>query len=116
MIITHEALLEHGYKPFQQRNLKEFTNSFYQKLFRDDIGKKFYLTLACYDNKDIQQRFPDSNTPDFSYEPDVQFTDAKGNTFNASMLSPKSVDEMEDFFEALWQKMECEYYEKWSEA
>lgn len=112
MSITREALLAAGYFSFTQKNLKSCTESFYQKCFRDAHGKRFYITIAEYNNSVLQQRFPDSNTPNFSYEPDVQFTDAKGSTFNVSMLSPKSVEEMEGFFEQLFVQMECEHYER----
>lgn len=115
-MITSDSLITAGYKPFTQRGLKEFTNSYFQKRFDDEYGKRFYITISEYDNKDIQQRYPESNTPDFSYAPDGQFTDANGVVFDIGMHSPKSVEEMESFFVNIWDKQCCEYYEKWSEA
>ena len=57
-MITQEQLRQAGYKPFTQRNLKEYTNSFWQKRFDDEKGKKYFITVAEYDNskyKDIYQ-------------------------------------------------------------
>lgn len=108
MSITRESLLEHGYKAFTQKSIKEYTDQHYQKCIRDERGKKYYITVSEWDNRQYQDRF---KIDDFSYEPDVQFTDANGTTFNVEMLSPKSVGEMEKFFDSLWYAMCCEYYE-----
>lgn len=113
MTITRESLLENGYKAFTQKNLKSYTDNFYQKRFDDTTGKRFYLTIAEYDNKQFQDRI--NNLPDFSYSPETQFTDASGVVFDVGMYSPKSIAEMEEFFLKVWSVMGCEHYEKWSE-
>lgn len=105
---TKDELIAKGYKPFTQHNLKEFTNSFWQKCVRDDRGKKYYITIAEYDNS----KFPEivKIAGAFSYQPEVQFT-SHGITFNVDMLQPESILEMEHFFENMWNSLECDYYE-----
>lgn len=107
-MLTREALLAAGYKPFTQKNIKEFTNSFYQKRFDDENGKKYFITIAEYDNR----MYADMNLPDFSYSPDTQFN-SNGVTFEIEMLTPESVEQMEAFFERMWVQMGCDYYERW---
>lgn len=109
-MLTREALLTAGYKPFKQKNIKEFTNNFYQKRFDDGKGKRYFITIAEYDNRTYKDTHP--MLPEFSYSPDGQF-EANGVTFNVEMLTPKSVEQMEAFFERMWVDMKCDYYEEW---
>jgi hypothetical protein len=106
-MLTKEALLAAGYNPFTQKNIKEFTNSFYQKRFDDEKGKRYFITIAEYDDRDLPVHFDD-----FSYSPDTQFN-SNGVTFEIEMLTPESVEQMEAFFERMWADMKCDYYEEW---
>ena len=107
-MLTREALLTAGYKLFTQKNVKEFTNSFYQKRFDDGKGKRYFITIAEYDNRAYQDSHP--MLPEFSYSPDTQFN-SNGVTFNVEMFTPESVEQMEAFFERMWVQMGCDYYE-----
>lgn len=109
-MLTRNQLLAAGYKPFSQRNLKQFTSQFYQKRFDDSVGKKYFITIAEYDNREHQDRIP--QLKDFSYAPESQF-ETRGVTFEVEMLSPESVEQMEMFFEDMWTSMMCEHYERW---
>ena len=109
-MLTREALLSAGYRQFKQKNIREFTDQFYQKRFDDNQGKKYFITIAEYDNSKYKVSHP--MLPDFSYSPDGQF-ESNGTTFNVEMLTPKSVEEMEAFFERMWVDMKCDYYEEW---
>lgn len=107
-MLTNNDLIAAGYKPFTQRNLKEFTNSFYQKRFDDENGKKYFITVAEYDNSKYLKEY--INLSEFSYEADCQFV-SNGVTFNVDMLNPESIQQMEEFFEKMWYNLGCEYYE-----
>lgn len=109
-MLTKEALLAAGYRPFKQKNIREFTDQFYQKRFDNDQGKKYFITVAEYDNRKYHDRMP--TLPDFSYSPDTQFN-SNGVTFEIEMLTPESVEQMEAFFERMWVDMKCDYYEEW---
>ena len=108
-MITREALLAAGYKPFLQKNLKQFTNQFYQKRFDDSVGKKYFITIAEYGNREFREQIP--MLSDFSYSAESQF-ESCGATFNVEMLTPESVEQMEAFFERMWVQMGCDYYER----
>lgn len=108
-MLTKDQLLASGYKPFSQRNLKQFTSQFYQKRFDDSVGKKYFITIAEYNNREHQDRIP--QLKDFSYSSESQF-EIGTITFNVEMLTPESVEEMEAFFERMWVQMGCDYYER----
>lgn len=105
-MISRDQLLAAGYKPFSQRELKQFTTNFYQKRFDDSQGKKYFITIAEYDNRDLPVHFDD-----FSYSPESQFS-TNGVVFDVSMHSPESVEQMEAFFKDVWKSMNCDYYER----
>lgn len=108
-MLNKDQLLAASYKQFKQRNIHEFTDSFYQKRFDDENGKKYFITIAEYDNRAYQDRHP--TIKDFSYAPESQF-ESNGATFNVEMLSPESAEQMEAFFERMWVDTKCDYYEK----
>lgn len=109
-MLTRETLLAAGYRPFKQKNIREFTDQFYQKRFDDYKGKRYFITIGEYDNRKYHDRMP--TLPDFSYSPDTQFN-SNGVTFEIEMLTPESVEQMEAFFERMWVQMGCDYYERW---
>lgn len=111
-MLTKQDLLEAGYKPFKSK-VKLYTDQGYQKRFDDEKGKRYFITVWEYDNREFQDRAP--ALPDFSYAPDSQF-DSNGVTFDVNMIGADSVEHMEAFFERTWSSMDCDYYEKWSEA
>lgn len=108
-MITKEQLTAAGYKPFNQIGIREYTKSFWQKRFDDDKGKKYFITIAEYDNLEDKNR---QFSQEFSYSPFTQF-ETHGATFDVEMLNPQSVEQMEEFFENIWFKMDCNYYEEW---
>lgn len=108
-MITKEALLAAGYKPFKSR-LKQYTDQGYQKRFDDEHGKRYFITVWEYDNRPFKHNCPQLN--DFNYAPDSQF-EIGTIAFNVEMLTPESVEEMEAFFERIWVQMGCDYYERW---
>lgn len=108
-----QDFLDAGYRKFTQNNLKTYTNEFLQKRFDNSIGKKYFITVGIYDNRKYVDQF---KVDPFSFEPESQF-ESNGVTFNITMLSSSSttIKKIEDFFESTWQKMNCEYYEKFNE-
>lgn len=110
--LTQESLRQAGFKPFKQKGLSQFTDSYWQKCFNDTKGKKYFITVAEYDNS----RFPQllELRGRYGFSPNTQF-ECNGVTFDIEMLSPKSMEEMLDFFESMWKNMSCDYYELYEE-
>lgn len=108
-MLTKEALLAAGYKPFKSKH-KQYTDQGYQKSFDDEQGKRYFITVWEYDNTPYKHTCPQLN--DFNYAPDSQF-EIGTIAFNVEMITPESVEEMEAFFERMWVQMGCDYYERW---
>ena len=109
MKLTPEDFIQAGYKKFQNTagKLADFG---LQKLFADEHGKRYYLTVWAYDWKDypnIYQQHP------WGFEPDVQFTGSKYKTSNVQLIIDDSttVKEIEDTYEAFWEMLGKPYYE-----
>lgn len=111
MSITQDQLIAAGYIPFKQKHLRSYTDNFYQKLVADVVGKKYYITVAVYDNRQYQDRLP--QLEDLSYRPFVQFTDYNGLVFDVEIHSPKSVEEIDQFCDKIWCSLVCSYYEQY---
>jgi len=122
-----ENLIKLGYKTFQNRFSKsQHPESYiksYQKRIDDDIGKKYFLTL--HEHYDEFNKKYNGNRSNF--RTDCQFyivkNQDKEDTFNVDYFlynNPEYeqtyIEEMEEFYENLWNKLGCRYYEKWSES
>lgn len=122
MDINKDNLLAANYKSFDssfeaQRYPEYYLESF-QKRFDDDRGKKYYITLHAL--KDLK---PDRTI----FAVDCQFNVPHGDqelTFNAELLLRKNpdyppltqIEEMEEFYENLWQRLNCKHYERFNEG
>lgn len=100
-MITREKLIAAGYKHFNQSHIKEYTDSFLQKRFDDEYGKRYFITIVEY-NHGVDKLY---------YIPFTEF-ESHGTTFDIEMYNPGSVEQMEKFFENIWFKMDCNYYEE----
>jgi hypothetical protein len=107
-----EKFLKNGYTLYIQ-NGKEFL----QKCIRDEVGnKKYFININIEDFRSLKGLYAYdkqySNFPDFLYNADCQLNTTKsGNTFNVELLTVSSVELTEQFFEEIFQKMDCRNYE-----
>ena len=121
-------LIELGYKTFNSNYEKrKYPNSYvksYQKRIADDLGKKYFITLHETYEEDINKKYNRSRS---NFETDCQFyieiDKNKEETFDVNYFISNNpdyvqtyIEEMEVFFENLWTKLGCRYYEKWSES
>ena len=89
-----------------------------QKLIADDIGKRYYITISVYDNS----KFKDSHPTYFkeqpwSFTPHVQFVICSRITTSIEFLitTDTTIAEIEEYFDRIWTRMNCEYYERFEE-
>lgn len=107
-----------GYRRFSQvKHVRDYAAFGLQKLFSDTKGKRYYLTVFVYDNKELNKRL-DVKLPEYSYEPDVQFCFECKPTINIQLSLNSdnwSIAEVEQQIENLWVTVGKPYYEDWSE-
>lgn len=107
-----------GYKKFLQPPETIRSADFgLQKLFSDTTGKKYYVTIYCYDNSQFIGAHP--NLTPFGFMPEVQFQseDFRLSARNITLIinEETSVEYIEQDFEELWDFLGKPYYEKFNE-
>ena len=109
MKLTFEAPEEAGYKKYPANGYKN-ADSLFQKRIDDEIGKKYFIDILCYDFR----KFAHPNT-DFSFEPHVQFREGSGDAVDVVLLlnEEKSLEEVEEFFDKMWKTLDKPYNERW---
>lgn len=114
--IKPEDWIDAGYKKFDRvKHFRPHAAFGLQKLFSDESGKRYYIAVYVYDNREID--LPEAYIPDFSYAPDVQFQPDSSPTMNVELIlggSDWSIQGVEQQFEDLWVAVGKPYYEKWS--
>lgn len=112
--ITPEDWISAGYKRFSHvSHVRSYASFGLQKLFSDDKGKRYYLTVFVYDNRKYE-RNTYMQMPDYTFEPDLQFTFDDKPTINISMGltgSNWSIAGVEQQVEELWAVVGMPYYE-----
>ena len=112
--------LSAGYKRFELRDnaLSKSADFGLQKLFRDDTGKRYYITVYVYD----RTRYPgypwqDALPEPYGLMPTTQFNVGEEDSyarpfFNIEMNGKFTVTEAEEWFNKLWELFGKPYYSK----
>lgn len=81
----------------------------YQKLFSDEIGKKYYITIKLYENW-----WGAGKGEKYLYEYECQLYKKGTNApFNITFFDNWKLDEAENYVESLFSTGELEYEERW---
>ena len=118
--MTLDELEQAGYRKHVSQSYDIFkkTDTLYQKLIKDEVGKKYYIDVWVYNNLAYKRegRMPPTS-PDFSFQPEVQFYGENDEVLFGVIYagSKSSVREIEDFFEGVWFYMNCGYYQRYLE-
>lgn len=107
--------LEAGYKRFEQvKHWYQYASFGLQKLISDGKGKKYYITVFVYDNRDLKQRQPDCYLNDYSYQPEVQFCgDLLTHNLSLAVHENATIEHVEQAVEDLWLMLGKPYYGQW---
>lgn len=119
MSIPLEEWLDRGYRRYdiseKSRDLNKLADFLLQKRFDDENGKKYYITVYTYDRDKYPQHAREhvKDLPRYGYMPSVHFSLRDGQPFfNIEMNAPRSIDEVESYFERFWEMLNRPYYEK----
>lgn len=118
-MIFEKELIAAGYKKYTSRLDKQYADYFYQKRFSDDEGKKYFINFSHYP----ANRYGQTELKE-SWNADVQFITISGPTVDIEYFSfwteeneynhpITSIEDVEQFFEKMWETNLFEYYEKW---
>jgi hypothetical protein len=103
-----------GYKKFNS-TFKEYADYGLQKLIKDEVGKKYFITVWVYENSK-KGYFREGMQPT-SFSPEVQFrlykNDEELPTVNMDFIlnSASTIKEIEDMIEWYWLYSGKPYYE-----
>lgn len=111
--------LSAGYKRFEfskEGDIFKSADFGLQKLFRDDTGKRYYITVYVYD----RTRYPgypwnEALPAPYGFMPTAQFNLILGEHrvfFNVEMNGKIDIAEMEVWYELLWEMYGKPYYSK----
>lgn len=115
-LLEPQDWIDAGYNKFKLNGLEDKHADYgLQKLFKDDKGKRYYLTVYVYENfnKAYFKTYPDLQR--YSYMPDVQFLRENSFGFNLQLLLPENaaIAEIEQQIELMWKAVGEPYYEYW---
>lgn len=113
--MNDDYLLERGYK---QYNPTPFDNSSvvarFQKRFDDDFGKKYFIDVLKWSQEYVPVNRRDKWWKPFVYEYETQITMGENeNSINLEFFSFWTIEEVEEFMENFFEKMQPNYYESW---
>ena len=106
-----EYLILRGYNKSESDSYMGFktTKTLFQKLIKNDKGKKYYINLWYY----AEGRYGYTNLPE-SIQAEVQFeTDGVTDECMDVTLFTKDVDKIEEVFENMWVTLNLGYCELW---
>lgn len=116
--MTDDDWLAAGYRRYASSRVPHETADYLlQKRFDDERGKRYYITVYCYDSS----KYPPPHNVGVGYMPTAHF--ALGDNmpfFNVEMNGIDGwgggVEGVEAWFERLWVLFHSPYYEKWEEV
>ena len=109
-MLTLEDFLNNGYKRFSSSNIN-YSEYGLQKCVSDGKGKKYHINVWVYDCS----KYPKVDKQHWiRFAPDVQLSN-KNFRFDTGLFQndETTVSSIEQFYEDIWVKMECNYYELW---
>lgn len=115
-VINPQEWIDRGYRrydiPYERREYHKLADFLLQKLVDDKVGKRYYITVYCYDRRNylITNQI---TLPEFGYMPSAHYSLRDGNPFfNIEMNAVSDIDQVEHYFDLFWTTLGRPYYEK----
>jgi hypothetical protein len=111
-MLTVDDFIKAGYKRFDSDGWND-SDFGLQKLFSDEKGKKYFITLWVYDFSKYKKVTSENK---IRFSPDVQFTMDNGDrrvTINLHINDDDTVEYIEKFYEDMWYSFKSDYYQIW---
>lgn len=116
LVKFHDELYKRGYSKWENTSEWFKYDYIFQKLFKDDLGKKYYIdfefydyTKTCHPSEGVRVSFGTTFNND---------GDELNKLHNTIWIEADfdSIDQAEQLVEALWKTSNSQYYELWSEC
>lgn len=106
--MTKEDFIKAGYHRFDPPPYENCISDMFQKCFRDDKGKKYFITVERWDYTPVAR----GRDIPVSYNFVVQFVHKNGGTIDVSCFSGWDIESAEKYYEDMWNTGWFEYYEE----
>lgn len=116
--MNDEYLLERGYKEYRPTPYldNDLIVAKFQKRFDDDFGKKYFIDISKWSHDYVPTWYRDKWWKPFSYEYDLYVTMfEEEKPIYLKFGTSWTLEEVENFAENFFNKMEPNYYESWDE-
>lgn len=112
-VVTEEYIESKGYTRFNPTQFdKDIVVARYQKCFRDDIGKKYHINALKIDMHFIPPDRRDEYWKPYRFEYELQVSVTEDDKpLNMQFFNNWTLDEVEEFVEDFFKKMNINYYE-----
>ena len=102
--MTNEELLRAGYTQWEPSPYKDCQTDLFEKCIKDEYGKRYFIHVERWD----YTKFPRGI---IHYTASVQFQLKDGNTTDIDLLNGWTIEEMEEYYNKLWNTGWFKYYE-----
>lgn len=110
-MITSKQLVLNGYKRFPTNDINHpLAVCGYQKRITDDTGTKYFINVYEYNFEDIAN-YPKSNKISYQFEEQFRLPNDENVKVTYLYNETRSLVDIEEWFESIWLKLNCSYYE-----
>lgn len=108
--MNDKFLIEKGFKEYPPTEFhSQYVEKFFQKCYKDKIGKKYFIDVLKYPEINI----PGREIVPVSYEYSIQIRNRNGDAIDLLFHSSWKLDDVERYIEKLFKLRMFTYYERY---
>lgn len=112
--MTKEDLINAGYTRYDPPRFKDCVTDIFQKCIKDDIGKRYFITVERWDYSGISAQGA-AISPHFQWWNQMTYK-SNGETVEIECFHGWSIEDAEKFYADLWRTGWFKYYERYDYA
>lgn len=120
-MINTQSWLDAGYRRYEvhDKKMNNLADFLLQKRLDDDTGKKYFITVYCYDRTKYPVQYRQFDNEPVGFMPTAHFSLRDNKPFfNIEMNGVEqmnSISDIEEWFEMFWNLLGNPYYEEWEQ-
>lgn len=108
--MNDKFLIEKGFKEYPRTDFySPYVEKFFQKCYKDEIGKKYFIDVLKYPELNI----PGREIVPVSYEYSIQIRNRNGDAIDLLFHSSWKLEDVERYIEKLFKLRMFTYYERY---